>query len=212
MNLNRLRNALSPAAGERQRNESEDGDERELGFTMRTAAASGGAAAQFDTAAYTDVRGQAQDLGSDLELEEAVTSLSTQDAMRVAESLSVEGSKQALSLGLVAQKKLQDAQFFGDNEAFSSFSKEQQEQLLKDLLTIELARNILSNLASDSKASPSASASLTRLEQRLSTDPVWLMLSTTDAAPAVKINRWMIKTANKLAEMMEVDIAQRLGE
>ena len=45
MNLNRLRNALSPAAGESQRNESEDGDERELGFTMRTAAASGGAAA-----------------------------------------------------------------------------------------------------------------------------------------------------------------------
>ena len=53
MNLNRLRNALSPAAGERPRNESEDGDERELGFTMRTAAASGGAAAQFDTAAYS---------------------------------------------------------------------------------------------------------------------------------------------------------------
>ena len=38
------------------------------------------------------------------------------------------------------------------------------------------------------------------------------MLSTTDAAPAVKINRWMIKTAHKLAEMLEVDIAQRLGE
>ena len=65
----------------------------------------------------------------------------------------------------------------------------------------------LSNLASDSKASPSASASLTRLEQRLSTDPVWLMLSTTDAAPAVEINRWMIKTAHKPAEMLEVDIA-----
>ena len=48
MNLNRLRTALSPAAaGERPRNESEDGDERELGFTMRTAAASGGAAAQL---------------------------------------------------------------------------------------------------------------------------------------------------------------------
>ena len=152
MNLNRLRNALSPsAAGERPRNESEDGDERELGFTMRTAAASGGAAAQFDTAAYTDVRGQAQDLGSDLEQEEAVTSLSTQDAMRVAESLSVEGPKQALSLGLMAQKKLQDVQFFDDNEAFSSFSKDQQEQLLKDLLTIELARNVLSNLASTAR-------------------------------------------------------------
>ena len=183
MNLNRLRSALSPAAGERQRNESEDGDERELGFTMRTAAASGGAAAQFGTVAFTGVRGQAQDLGSDLEQEEAVTSLSTQGAMRVAESLSVEGPKQALSLGLMAQKKLQDVQFFDANEAFSSFSKDQQEQLLKDLLTIELARNVLSNLASDSKASPSASASLARLEQqRLSTDPVWLMLSTTDAA------------------------------
>ena len=59
---------------------------------------------------------------------------------------------------------------FGANEAFRSFSKDLQEQLLKDLLTIELARNVLSNLASDSKASPSASASLTRLEeQRLST-------------------------------------------
>ena len=136
MNLNRLRHALSPAAGERQRNESEDGDERELGFTMRTAAASGGAAAQFGTVAFTDARGQAQDLGSDLEQEDAVTSLSTQDAMRVAESFSVEGSKQALSLGLMAQKKLQDAQFFDSNEAFSSFSKDQQEQLLKDLLTI----------------------------------------------------------------------------
>ena len=83
---------------------------------------------------------------------------------------------------------------------------------MKDLLTIELARNVLNNLASDSKASPSASASLTRLEQRLSTDPVWLMLSTTDATPAVKINRWMVRTAHKLAEMLEVDIAQRLGE
>jgi hypothetical protein len=41
---------------------------------------------------------------------------------------------------------------------------------------------------------------------------MWLMLSTMDAAPAVKINRWMIKTAHKLAEMLEVDIAQRLGE
>ena len=103
MNLNRLRNAPSPAAGERQRDESEDGDERELGFTMRTAAASGGAAAApVGTVAFTDVRGQAQDLGSDLEQEEAVTSLSTQGAMRVAESLSVEGSKQALSLGLLA--------------------------------------------------------------------------------------------------------------
>ena len=72
MNLNGLRNALSPsAAGERQRNESEDGDGRELGFTMRTAAASGGAAAQFGTVAFTDVRGQAQGLGSDLEQEEA---------------------------------------------------------------------------------------------------------------------------------------------
>ena len=124
----------------------------------------------------------------------------------------VEGSKQALSLGLMAQKKLQDVQFFDANEAFSSFSKDQQEQLLKDLLMIELSRIVLSNLASDGKASPSASASLTRLEQRLSTDPVWLMLSTTDAAPAVKINRWMIKTAHKLAKMLEVDIAQRLGE
>ena len=37
-----------------------------MGFTTRTAAAPGGAAAQFDTAAYTDVRGQAQDLGSEL--------------------------------------------------------------------------------------------------------------------------------------------------
>ena len=127
MNLNRFRDALSPsAAGERPRNESEDGDEREPVFTTRAAAAaaSGGAAAQFDTAAYTDVRGQAQDLGSDLEQEEAVTSLSTQGAMRVAESLSVEGPKQALSLGLMAQKKLQDAQFFVDNEAFSSFPKD----------------------------------------------------------------------------------------
>ena len=88
MNLNRLRNALSPAAGERQRDESEDGgDERELDFTMRTAAAPGGAAAPFGTVAITDVRGQAQDLGSDLEQEEAVASLSTQGAMRVAESL-----------------------------------------------------------------------------------------------------------------------------
>ena len=102
MNLNRLRNALSPAAGERQRDESEDGDERELGFTMRTSAASGGAAAQYGTVAFTDVRGLAQDLGSDLEQEEAVTSLSTQGAMRVAESFSVEGSKQALSLDLFA--------------------------------------------------------------------------------------------------------------
>ena len=119
MNLNRIRDALSPsAAGERPRNGSEDDDEREPVFTTRAAAASGGAAAQFDTAAYTDVRGQAQDLGSDLEQEEAVTSLSTQDAMRVAESLSVEGPKQALSLGLMAQKKLQDPQFFVDNEAF----------------------------------------------------------------------------------------------
>ena len=135
MNLNRIRDALSPsAAGERPRNGSEDDDEREPVFTTRAAAASGGAAAQFDTAAYTDVRGQAQDLGSDLEQEEAVTSLSTQDAMRVAESLSVEGPKQALSLGLMAQKKLQDVQFFVDNEAFSSFPKDQQEQLLKDLL------------------------------------------------------------------------------
>ena len=142
MNLNRLRNALSPAAGERQRNESEDGDERELGLTIRTAAASGGAVAQFGTVAFAAVRGQAQDLGSDLEQEETVTSLSTQGAMRVAESLSVEGSNQALSLGLMAQKKLQDVQFFGANEAFSSFSKNQQEQLLKDLLTIELARNV----------------------------------------------------------------------
>ena len=212
MNLSRFRDALSPsAAGERPRNESEDGDERELGFTMRTAAASGGAAAQFDTAAYTDIRGQAQDLGSDLEQEEAVTSLSTQDAMRVAESLSVEGPKQALSLGLMAQKKLQDVQFFVDNEAFSSFPKDQQEQLLKDLLQIELARNVLRNFASN-RANTSAAASLARLEQRLSTDPVWLMLSTTDAAPAAKINQWMIKTAHKLAEILEVDIAQRLGE
>ena len=212
MNLNRLRDALSPsAAGERPRNESEDGDEREPVFTTRTAAASGGAAVQFDTAAYTDVRGQAQDLGSDLEQEEAVTSLGTQDAMRVAESLSVEGPKQALSLGLMAQKKLQDVQFFVDNEAFSSFPKDQQEQLLKDLLQIELARNVLSNFASNS-ANSSAAASLTRLEQLLSTDPVWLMLSTTDAAPAAKINQWMIKTAHKLAEILEVDIAQRLGE
>ena len=91
MNLNRLRNAFSPEAEERQRDESEDGDERELGFfTIRTAAASGGAAAQFGTVAFTDVRGQAQGLGSDLEQEEAVTSLSTQVAMRVAESFSVE--------------------------------------------------------------------------------------------------------------------------
>ena len=51
----------------------------------------------------------------------------------------------------MAQKKLQDARFFDDNEAFSSFSKDQQEQLLKDLLTIELARNVLSNLASDAQ-------------------------------------------------------------
>ena len=112
--------------------------------------------------------------------------------MRVAESLSVEGPKQALSLGLMAQKKLQDVQFFVDNEAFSSFPKDQQEQLLKDLLQIELARNVLSNFASNS-ANSSAAPSLTRLEQRLSTDPVWLMLSTTDAAPAAKINQWMIK-------------------
>ena len=63
MNLNRLRNVLSPAAGECQRDESEDGDERELGFTMRTASASGGAAAQFGTVAFTDGRGRAQDLG-----------------------------------------------------------------------------------------------------------------------------------------------------
>ena len=65
MNLNRLRNALSPAAGERQRDESEDGDERELGFTMRTAAAaaSGGAAAPFGTVAFTDVRGHLQMCG-----------------------------------------------------------------------------------------------------------------------------------------------------
>ena len=201
MNLNRIRDAFSPsAAGERPRNGSEDDDEREPVFTTRAAAASGGAAAQFDTAAYTDVRGQAQDLGSDLEQEEAVTSLSTQDAMRVAECLSVEGPKQALSLGLMAQKKLQDVQFFVDNEAFSSFPKDQQEQLLKDLLQIELARNVLSNFASNS-ANSSAAASLTRLEQRLSTDPVWLMLNTTDAAPAAKINQWMSKTAHKLAEI-----------
>ena len=77
MNLNRLRSALSPAAGERQRDESEDGDERELDFTVRTAAASGGAAAPVGTVAFTDVRRQAQGLGSDLEQEEAVTSLST---------------------------------------------------------------------------------------------------------------------------------------
>ena len=63
-----------------------------------------------------------------------------------------QGSKQALSLGLMAQKKLQDAQFFGDNGAFSSFSKDQQEQLLRDLRAIELARNVLIILASDSKA------------------------------------------------------------
>ena len=207
MNLNRLRSALSPAAGERQRNESEDGDERELGFTMRTAAVSGGTAAPVGTVAFTGVRGQAQDLGSDLEQEEAVTSLSTQGAMCVVGSFAIEGPKQALSLGLMAQKKLQDAQSFDSNEAYSSFSKDQQEQPLKDLLTIELARNILRNLASDGKASPSASASLTRLEQRLSTGPVWLLLSTTDAAPAAKVNLWMVKTAHKLAEMMEADKA-----
>ena len=68
-----------------------------------------------------------------------------------------------------------------------------------------------SNFASNG-ANTSASASLTRLEQRLSTDPAWLMLSTTDAAPAAKINKWVIKTAHKLAEILEVDIAQRLGE
>ena len=72
---------------------------------------------------------------------------------------------------------------------------------------IELSINVLSNLASDGKASPSASASLTRLEQRLSTGPVWLLLSTTDAAPAAKVNLWMVKTAHKLAEMMEADKA-----
>ena len=112
----------------------------------------------------------------------------------------------------MAQKKLQGVQSFCSNEAYSSFSKDQQEQLLKDLLTIELARNVLSNLASDGKASPSASASLTRLEQRLSTDPVWLLLSTTDAAPAAaKINRWVVETAHKLAEMLQADMAQRPG-
>ena len=161
--------------------------------------------------AFTDVRGQAQDLGSDLEQEEAVTSLSTQGAMGVVKIFAIEGSKQALSLGLMAQKKLQDVQSFDSNEAYCSFSKDQQEQLLKDLLTIELARNVLSNVASDGKASPSASASLTRLEQRLSTDPVWLLPSTTDAAPAAKSNLWMVKTSHKLAEMMEADMAQRLG-
>ena len=57
--------------------------------------------------AFTDdARGQAQDLGSDLEQEEAVTSLSTQGAMRVVESFAIEGSKQAFSLGLMAQKRL----------------------------------------------------------------------------------------------------------
>ena len=106
MNLNRLRSALSPAAGERQRNESDDGDERELGFTMRTAAASGGTAAPVGTVAFTDVRGQALDLGSDLEGEEAVPSLSAQNAMSVVDSFASEGSKQVLSLGLMAQKKL----------------------------------------------------------------------------------------------------------
>ena len=49
----------------------------------------------------------------------------------------------------MAQKKLQDVQLFVDNEAFSSFPKDQQEQLLKDLLQIELARNVLSNFASN---------------------------------------------------------------
>ena len=126
MNLNRFRNALSPsAAGERQRNESEGGDERELGFTMRTAAESGGAAAPFGTVAFTDVKGQAQDLGSDLEHEEAVPSLSTQGAMGVVDSFAIEGSKQALSLGLMAQKKLRDVQSFDSNEAYRSFSKDQ---------------------------------------------------------------------------------------
>ena len=77
---------------------------------------------------------------------------------------------------------------------------------------IELSINVLSNLASDGKASPSASASLTRLEQRLSTDPVWLLLSTTDAAPAAaKINLWVVETAHKLAEMLQADMAQRPG-
>ena len=38
------------------------------------------------------------------------------------------------------------------------------------------------------------------------------MLNTTNAAPAAKINLWMVKTAYELAEMLEVDIAQRLGE
>jgi len=90
----------------------------------------------------------------------------------------------------MAQKKLQvqDVQSFDSNEAYSSFPKGQQEQLLEDLLTIELARNVLSNLASDGKASPSASASLTRLGQRPSTGPAWLLLNTADAAPAAKIS------------------------
>ena len=128
MNLDRLRSALFPAAGKRQNamsNESEDGDERELGFTMRTAAGSGGTAAPVGTVALTDVRGQALDLGSDLEGEEAVTSLSTQDAMGVVDSFAIEGSKQALSLGLMAQKKLRDVQSFDSNEAYRSFSKDQ---------------------------------------------------------------------------------------
>ena len=92
--------------------------------------------------------------------------------MGVVASFAIEGSKQALSLGLMAQKKLQDAQSFDSNEAYSSFSKDQQAQLLKGPLTIELAGNAFRNLASDGKASPSASASLTRLEQRLRMGPV----------------------------------------
>ena len=49
--------------------------------------------------------------------------------MSVVGSFAIEGSKQALSLGLMAQKKLQDAQSFESNEAYSSFRKDQQEQL-----------------------------------------------------------------------------------
>ena len=122
---------------------------------MRTTEASGGTAAPVGTVAFTDVKGQALDLASDLEREEAVTSLSAQAAMGVVDSFATEGSKQALSLGfLMAQKKLQvqDVKSFDSNEAYSSFPKGQQEQLLKDLLTIELARNVLSNLVSARRA------------------------------------------------------------
>ena len=63
MNLSRLRSALSPAAGERQRDSSDDGDERELGFAIHTAAESGGAAAPVGTVALLMSEGRHWALG-----------------------------------------------------------------------------------------------------------------------------------------------------